>query len=124
MKECAPATWVDVQSFLVLVQSHVLIATPFGCNAGDDETKAAAVENWERVNNGYRGSNPYERDGTFYWCAKEGKDGWVEVPLDEAQKVWKVGTNFFVLDVATKESLGYSGWEEYTVPTTQKCHIS
>ena len=97
-----------------------LDALGFGCNAGDDETKAAAVENWERVNNGYRGSNPYERDGTFYWCAKEGKDGWVEVPLDEAQKVWKVGTNFFVLDVATKESLGYSGWEEYTVPTTQK----
>ena len=92
-----------------------LDALGFDCNAGNEETKADAAEKWDRINNGYRGSNPYERDGTFYFCAKEPRDGWEEAAMGGGRKVWKVGTNFFV----AKEP-EYANWEEYDLPKTQK----
>lgn len=57
-----------------------LSALGFGCNDGDDDTKEFAKGEWDTVNNGPSGSNPYSTDGTFFYCCKEAiNDSWEEI---------------------------------------------
>lgn len=70
-----------------------LSALGFGCNGGDGDSKEQAAELWNEVNNGPFGSNPYNSDGTFYYCCQDAvKDSWEEI--GNSPSVWKAG-NFF-----------------------------
>jgi hypothetical protein len=92
-----------------------LAALGFGINFGDDETKQAAADSWDIVNNGPDGSNPYNKDGTFYYCCQEAvKDDWEEV--GNSPTVWKYHTFFHFGDEAPSKE-----YEKYALPSTHRC---
>ena len=94
-------------------------ALGFGVNFGDEDSQEKAKEDWDPVNNGPDGSNPYNQDdGTFFYCAAEpAKDNWEEYPISGGNKIFKYLTHYHVGKAPpTPEH------EEYAMPSTYKCY--
>ena len=93
-----------------------LSALGFGVNAGNEETKQAAAEAWDAVRNGPDGSNPYNKDGTFYYCCAKPADSdtWEEV--GNSPTIWKYHTNYHVGPKAPTDE-----YEQYTMPASYRC---
>ena len=93
-----------------------LHALGFGVNAGDEETRQSSADEWDPVRNGPDGSNPYNRDGTFYYCCAKPADSdtWVEV--GNSPTIWKYHTFFHVGPTAPTDE-----YERYFPPSTHRC---
>jgi hypothetical protein len=93
-----------------------LSALGFAVNEGDEESQTTAREEWTPVNNAPDASNPYNRDGTFFFCAKEAQtDLWEPVALPSGSKIWKHLTHYHVGPKAP--AMDFS---EYEMPSTYK----
>ena len=91
-----------------------LSALGFGVNAGNEETRAAAQQEWEPVHNGPAGSNPYNRDGTFFFCAQKPQDDlWEQYSVPSGATIWKFLTLFHV--GAKAPSIDF---QEYQMPSS------
>lgn len=97
-----------------------LEALGFAVNGGNEDTKQKAANEWDPVNNGPDGSNPYRRDGTFFFCAqpKNAKEDWEEYSVQGGNKIWTHLTYFWVSPRAP-----HPDFREYIMPPSYRCYV-